>query len=146
MQNLSFNDGRKSFTVNEDPNRVIRFNPADPEILNRILHLQHRFMNYQPPENIELNPDGSPKSGMEKDAAYIAEFTNVMRGAFNDIFNANVYDIVFDGQSPLCVVNDQYLFMVVLDAFKELLTPAIEEYNAQRQKADAHMKKYLEDL
>ena len=35
MQNLSFEDGYKEFTVNEDPERKIRFNPADLSILER---------------------------------------------------------------------------------------------------------------
>ena len=48
MGNLSFDDGYKSFTVNGDPNRVIRFNPADPEIINRLLALNKKFENYQP--------------------------------------------------------------------------------------------------
>lgn len=30
MRSLNFNDGYESFMVNDDPNRVIRFNPADP--------------------------------------------------------------------------------------------------------------------
>ena len=34
MRSLNFNDGYESFMVNDDPNRVIRFNPADPEIIN----------------------------------------------------------------------------------------------------------------
>ena len=38
MRSLNFNDGYESFMVNDDPNRVIRFNPADPEIINRVLN------------------------------------------------------------------------------------------------------------
>ncbi|MBF1013915.1 MAG: hypothetical protein HXK78_01720, partial [Lachnospiraceae bacterium] len=76
MKNLSFNDGRESFTVNDDPDRVIRFNPADPEIINRILKMQKDFENYSVPEDVELNPDGTAKSGLEKDGAYIADFTS----------------------------------------------------------------------
>jgi len=32
MKNLSFDDGYESITVNNDKDRVIRFNPADPEL------------------------------------------------------------------------------------------------------------------
>ena len=141
MKNLSFNDGRESFSVNGDPERVIRFNPADPEIVNRVLKVQEDFANYAVPEGIELNPDGSPKSDMEKTGAYVAEFTEAMRKAFNGIFNADVYDTIFDGQSPLCITGEKYLFEGVLDGILELIKPAVEAYNRKSQKK---IGKYLE--
>lgn len=141
MKNLSFNDGRESFSINGDPERVIRFNPADPEIVNRVLKVQEDFANYAVPEGIELNPDGSPKSDMEKTGAYVAEFTNAMRKAFNGIFNADVYDTIFDGQSPLCITGEKYLFEGVLDGILELMKPAVEAYNRMSEKK---IGKYLE--
>lgn len=146
MKSLSFNDGRQNFMINDDPNRVIRFNPADPEIINRLLKVRDEFGNYQIPEDIELNPDGSPKGDMEKGGAYIAEFTTAMRKAFNGIFNADVYDTIFDGQSPLCIIEEQYLYEVVTDSLVELMRPAIEEYRKQNQKLTEKMNKYLGDV
>ena len=49
MKNLSFNDGYESFTINDDPTRIIRFNPVDPEIINRALDVQRHFKDYKPP-------------------------------------------------------------------------------------------------
>ena len=66
MKSLLFDDGYESFAVNDDPTRIIRFNPADPEIINRVLDVQRHFKDYSPPEGIELNPDGTPKSDMER--------------------------------------------------------------------------------
>lgn len=143
MKSLSFNDGRESFMVNEDPKKVIRFNPADPEIINRVLNVQKQFEDYKPPADIELNPDGTPKGDMEKDGAYIAEFTAAMRSTFNDIFNADVYDTIFDGQSPLCIVGQKYLYEGVLEGVLVLMKPAIEAYSKKNRKK---MEKYLGDL
>lgn len=143
MKSLSFNDGRQKFMVNDDPTKVIRFNPSDPEIINRLLAVQKEFRDYTPPADIELNPDGSPKGDLEKGGAYVAEFTKAMRKAFNGIFNADVYDTIFDGQSPLCIIGENYLYEGVLDALLELMKPAVEAYN---KKSRAKMDKYLEDL
>lgn len=143
MKSLSFNDGRQNFMVNNDPAKIIRFNPADPEILNRILETQKKFTSYNLPEDIELNPDGSPKGDLEKGAAYIAEFTSAMRTAFNGIFNSDVYDTIFDGQSPLCIVGQKYLFEEVFEGVLKLMEPAIKEYN---KKNEQKMRKYLGDL
>lgn len=141
MKNLSFNDGRESFTVNDDPDRVIRFNPADPEIINRILKMQKDFENYSVSEDVELNPDGTAKSGLEKDGAYIADFTSAMRKAFNEVFNADVYDTIFDGQSPLCIVGQKYLFEGVFDGLIDIMKPAIEKYAKKNQ---ARLDKYVD--
>lgn len=148
MKSLSFNEGYERFMINDDPSRVIRFNPADPEIINRILKVQESFVDYQMPEDIELNPDGSPKSDMEKEGAFIAEFTSKLRGAFNDIFNADVYDLLFNGQSPLCIVGAEprYLYEEILDVLKEQMTPAMEAYRERNKTLTKKMEKYLEDV
>lgn len=143
MKSLVFDDGYESFSVNGDSSRVIRFNPADPEIINRALNVQKTFRNYHVPDNINLNPDGSPKSDLEVEAAYVTEFSNTMRTVFNDIFNSDVYDTIFDGQSPLCIVKGHYLFEGVLEGIMNIVKPAVEEYNRENQKK---MGKYLGDL
>lgn len=147
MKSLKFNEGLESFMVNEDPGRVIYFNPADPEIINRLLNMQKSFQDYKPEEDIELNPDGTPKGKIEKEAAYIAEFTKAMRKAINDVFNADMYDTIFNGQSPLCIVGprgkEKYLFEEILDALTSIMTPAVEAYN---RKSEKKMGKYLGDI
>ena len=143
MRSLNFNDGYESFMVNDDPNRVNRFNPADPEIINRVLNVQNEFSVHQIPEGIELNPDGSPKTDLEKDGAYVAEFAVAMRKAFNSIFNADVYDTIFAGQSPLCIIGQNYLFEEVLKGLLELMQPAVKAYNKKNRKK---MSQYLKDV
>lgn len=143
MKSLSFDDGRKSFMVNDDPSRVIRFNPADPEIINRLLEMKKEFEEYQVPEGIELNPDGTPKNDVEVAGTYVRIFTEKMREAFNQVFNADVYDTIFDGQSPLCMPGGRYLFEGVIEGMVEIMKPAFEEYQEGNKK---RMDKYLGDL
>ena len=143
MKSLLFDAGYESFAVNDDPTRIIRFNPADPEIINRVLDVQRHFKDYSPPEGIELNPDGTPKSDLERDGAYVAECSGEMRKAFNGIFLSDVYDTIFAGQSPLCIVGQKYLYEGVLDGLLVLMRPAVEEYS--RKNREKSMK-YLEDI
>ena len=143
MKSLLFDDGYESFAVNDDPTRIIRFNPADPEIINRVLDVQRHFKDYSPPEGIELNPDGTPKSDMERDGAYVAEFSGEMRKAFNGIFLSDVYDTIFAGQSPLCIVGQKYLYEGVLEGLLVLMKPAVETYNKKNREK---MNKYLKDI
>ena len=147
MKSLKFNEGLESFMVNDDPGRVIYFNTADPEIINRLLKMQSDFKDYKPEEDIELKPDGSPKDELEKEAAYVAEFTKAMRKDINDVFNADMFDTIFNGQSPLCIVGtrgkEKYLFEEVIDALMGIMGPAIEAYN---RKSEKKMNKYLGDI
>lgn len=144
MRNIKFDEGYESFSINGDKNRTIRFNPADPEMVNRLLKMQEEFSSHAVPEGIELNPDGTPRGDLEKGAAYIGEFSRQMRRALNDVFNADVYDALFNGQSPLCVVGakgaEVYLFEAVVDALKEIIEPSIDEYSRKNR---ARMEKYL---
>lgn len=147
MKSLKINEGLEEFMVNDDPARVVRFNTADPEIINRILAMEAEFKNYKMDDDIELNPDGSPKGDMEKSAAYIGEFAKAMRKAINDIFNADVYDVLFNGQSPLCIVGskgkEKYLFEEIIDALLGIMQPAMAEYSRKNEKK---MNKYLGDI
>lgn len=147
MKSLKINEGLEEFMVNDDPARVVRFNTADPEIINRILEMEAGFKNYKLDDDIELNPDGSPKGDMEKSAAYIGEFSKAMRKAINDIFNADVYDVLFNGQSPLCIVGskgkEKYLFEEIVDALLGIMQPAMAEYSRKNEKK---MNKYLGDI
>ena len=47
LRNLNFDDGYKKFMVNNDPNRVVRFNPADINLLDRLDQAQKRIEEEQ---------------------------------------------------------------------------------------------------
>ena len=66
-----------------------------------------------------------------------------MRKIFNDIFNSDVYDIIFDGQSPFCIVGQKYLFEEVLDGLISIMQPAIDQYTKD---SDKKMGAYLKDI
>lgn len=80
---------------------------------------------------------------MERDGAYVAEFSGEMRKAFNGIFLSDVYDTIFAGQSPLCIVGQKYLYEGVLEGLLVLMKPAVEEYARKNREKS---RKYLEDI
>ena len=62
MQSIRFDDGYKEFMINDDPDRVIRFNPADYGIIERfntarkdILIEMEKIQG-----DIDIKPDGTP--------------------------------------------------------------------------------------
>lgn len=132
MQSISFDEGYKEFAINNDENRVIRFNPKDFGILTRMEDTLSDF------EALEKKL----KDGKEE------EFTNNLREAekvvhekIDSIFNANVHDIIFNHQSPISLVGGEFLFMRVIEA----LVPIVEkEVKYEMQKSEKRMSKYTE--
>lgn len=132
MQSISFDEGYKEFAINNDENRIIRFNPKDFGILTRMEDTLSDF------EALEKKL----KDGNEE------EFTNNLREAekvvhekIDSIFNANVHDIIFNHQSPISLVGGEFLFMRVIEA----LIPIVEkEVKYEMQKSEKRMSKYTE--
>ena len=132
MQSISFDEGYKEFAINNDENRVIRFNPKDFGILTRMEDTLSDF------EALEKKL----KDGNEE------EFTNNLREAekvvhekIDSIYNANVHDIIFNHQSPISLVGGEFLFMRVIEA----LVPIVEkEVKYEMQKSEKRMSKYTE--
>lgn len=132
MRSISFDEGYKEFAINNDENRVIRFNPKDFGILTRMEDTLSDF------EALEKKL----KDGNEE------EFTNNLREAekvvhekIDSIFNANVHDIIFNHQSPISLVGGEFLFMRVIEA----LVPIVEkEVKYEMQKSEKRMSKYTE--
>lgn len=123
MKNLKFDDGYQSFTINGDKNRVIRFNPGDVNIVQRSHDaLRNIHEASKGLKDIKISPDGEVDgAGSDEELAAAAEtlkqVDDVIRENVNLIFNSDVYDVVFNGQSPFCIVGKgTYLFEAFLDS------------------------------
>lgn len=143
MQSLNFDDGLKSFAINGDESRVIRFNPADPGLITRY---HEALLLVQDAKNtigkdISLQPDGTPEGSLEDSVQTVEEINGVIREALKLMFNADVYDAVFAGQSPMAATRGgKYLF----EAFMESLLPIFEkEIKAYEKASRKRMDKYL---
>lgn len=157
MRSLNFNESYEQFMINNDPNRVIRFNPADPDIIQRIQKLYKEVRDQTshtgdapltPAGEVDTSALGQEEleSKLDQAAACLATINGAIRDGLNEIFNADVYTAAFAGQSPLCVVtgkdgDPKYLFEVFLEAILEVVGEAAAEYRAQSEK---RMSKYTE--
>lgn len=145
MQSLKFDEGLKSFAINDDESRVIRFNPADPDMLPRYYKALEMIeaANSSLLKDVRLSAAGEPGDGEDVAVAAQAleEMNDVIRQALNLMFNADVYDTVFAGQSPFCIVRGgKYL----VEAFMESLQPVLEtEIKAYQKASEKRMSKYL---
>lgn len=132
MQSISFDEGFKEFSINGDESRVIRFNPKDLGILTRMESTLSDF------KDLEKKMKDSNEDNF-LDAFRDVELS--IKEKINSIFNSDVYDTIFNGQSPLALVKGEFLFMRVINA----IIPIIEkEIKAEQKESEKRMSKYTE--
>lgn len=138
MQNLSFEDGYKEFTVNGDSERKIRFNPADLSILERFNTARKKILEKQNEiGDLDINPDGSAavtEDMMNQASDLIIELNQFICEQVDFIFNAPVSKAAFWNQSPLSTVKGVSLFERFLTAAQALVEKELEVEEAASKK------------
>ncbi len=132
MQNINFDEGYKEFSINGDEKRVIRFNPKDFGILTRMEDTLSDFGEIEKKLK-ESNDDNL--------TAVLKEAEKSVHEKIDEIFNADVHDIIFNHQSPISLVGGEFLFMRVIKA----IIPIVEkEVKKEMQASEKRMSKYTE--
>lgn len=143
MQSLNFDDGLKGFAINGDESRVIRFNPADPDLIKRYQEALQLIKHAQETMNcgVSIDSDGRPEGGTDASVKIVEEINGVIRDALKLMFNADVYDAVFAGQSPFALTaGGKYLFEAFMESLLPIFKKEIKEYQKISKK---RMDKYL---
>lgn len=143
MRSIDYDDGMQSFAINGDESRIIRFNPADPNLLTRAFGAKKRLEEEsQKVDGIELNPDGSTDD--ETKAGMLKAFDDILRTEVNGIFNADIYDTAFAGQSPLCIVGKDrlFLFEAFLKSAIGIVEGEVKKYDIALQESTKRIEKY----
>lgn len=145
MGNISFNDGYEVFTINEDPNRVIRINPRDVNILNRFETAMNELKEESESlSEIRVSADGTPVSdgniSLDECTKKLNAFNQTINNKLNYIFNSDVSFAAFGNQSPFSLIGAEgkFLFEVFLEAaliaVKEKIEAATAEVEARAEK------------
>ena len=124
MQNITIDDGYKEFTINNDPNRVIRFNPTDINILERIKHASEEFNKL------------SVGDGTDFDSAVdtVAVIGGKIREQIDYIFGYPVSDVVFGQQSPTAPVKGVPYWERFMNAVLPVIRDAVKKENEESRK------------
>ncbi len=151
MQSINFDDGYKSFAINNDENRVIKFNPSDPDIIRRFdeglkaIEKKKKTLD----TDMDIKADGTPdveENELENAAKLLTEFNEVLKEQLNHMFNSDVFDTIFGNQSPLSLVKKgrekMYLFEAFLTAAMPIIEKEFEAYNKESEKRISKYTKY----
>lgn len=144
MQNLIIDDGFKSFMINDDPNKVIRFSPADFGIIERINKAYKEIKAVQNSfEDFELNNDGTPVSQLESAANAVSKLSNTIKQQIDYIFDSPVSDVVFGNQSPVSMVKGKPFYERFLNAVKPEIQKCVKAEQLASQK---RVEKYTKGI
>lgn len=136
--NLNFDTGVRTFTINNDPNRVIQINTTDLGILERLEKAQKNLENLQKEAEIKQasNTDGLQYS-------ILGEIDKAIREQINYIFGSDVSTPAFGTAYCFSTCNGSPIFENFLNA----LIPEIEkDVTAESKKTQANISKYTNQL
>ena len=148
MQSIRFDDGFKEFMINDDPNRVIRFNPADYGIIERFNTARKDILAEMDKlqKDIDIKPDGTPdvpEDELEEAAGMMSKARKLICDKVDYIFGSPVAEIVFGNQSPLSSVKGIPLF----ERFIRAAQPYIEkEVKAEQEASMKRVNKYTKQV
>jgi len=148
MQSIRFDDGFKEFMINDDPNRVIRFNPADYGIIERFNTARKDILAEMDKlqKDIDIKPDGTPdvpEDELEEAAGMMSKVRKLICDKVDYIFGNPVSDVVFGTQSPLSSVKGIPLF----ERFIRAAQPYIEEeVKKEQQASQKRVEKYTKQV
>lgn len=142
MNNLIIDEGFKEFKINGDENRIVRFNPADFSILERINEVYKRLENAPIlKENIRIKNDGSALESLSECAETVKKANDYIKECIDYLFASKVSDVVFGNQSPLSSVKGIPFYERFLSAVIPVIKNEIEKENeSSRKRIDKYTK------
>lgn len=141
-QSINFDEGYKTYEINGDPERVIRFNPSDPGILRRIVVAKSALSGMsEEVQRIQINADGS--SVLEQEAEAVKLIEGKIKEQINYIFGADISTPAFGLQSPLATLKGVPLY----ERFCNALLPVLEQdIRAEAKASQKRVAKYTSQV
>lgn len=135
IQSINFEEGYKEFSINGDPERVIKFNPTDFAIIERAQTARKEIVEASKSIKDEEDED------IEKTAELIKKVDAIIKEKVDYIFGYKISDIVFGLQSPLATKNGITLVERFISGAMLIVQKEIEE---EQKKSQAKVSKYTE--
>lgn len=135
MNKIVFDDGYKTYQINDDENAIIKVMTTDFDIQDRYITAINRIEEKK--ASLGIN-----NADYAVDAKDITELGNFVSNQIDYIFNADVSDTVFKGANLLSPVDGKFLFERFLDA---IVPEIIKDLNIEAKKMHNRTKKYTEN-
>jgi len=134
--NITFDDGIQTVMLNNDPDRIIKWNPSDMEFIDRFMAFQSYVDQDLTPKITQIYETISQGNGMTayKQGA-ITELGQIFNNELDKAFGYKVSEKAFMGASPLSSTkNGNLIFMNFLDALTPLIEQSTKDFESARGK------------
>lgn len=132
MNNINFEEGYKEFAINNDENRILRFNPTDLSLIDRI--------------KTELNNIGEYVKSVDDEKDEFVKANKVdkeMRKKIDEMFYDGASQIIFADQNVLTTINGVTIFERFFKALLEIMRPYAEkEGRKSKEKIEKYRKQH----
>ena len=124
MQNISFDDGYKSYMINNDENKVIRVNISDLNIKKRLEETHDKLFG----EIDKAKDEGATTE-------VITRIDNTIRETLNYVFGSDICTAAFGSANVLSpTTSGKLLIEGFLDAFLPMITEDIKSITIEHKK------------
>lgn len=137
MENLSFDTGRVTMSINGDASRTISFNPTDPDIVNRFLLLadtcekkEKEFEKKVEETNRKAMAEQDPLARARMKNDLDQEIDRFFREKVNEIFGEDADKSIFGEVSPTAVTGNG---TTVFQNFIQAILPVFEQEIKRRE-------------
>lgn len=143
VSNINVDTGKRRFTINGDPDKVIEFNVTDGNLITRISEAEQKISKAVKGMNIELKPDGTPAEDTPEIAEKVKKIDGLLRGALDYAFDGKICDTVFGNTNLLSVKGGVTFAERFIDAVTPIIEREVKEENARAmRRIEKHTAKY----
>lgn len=135
MLNINFDDGWETMSINGDEGRLIRWNPKDPNLMERFMDFQNwvssdlgKVMEKYESIDFSMDEDGELISNL-LNKNEMSNIGNQIGEQFNKLFGSEVDEAIFMGANPLTPNNGQPIFLNFLEAIMPIIEQSVEKEN-----------------
>ena len=128
MNNISFEEGYKEFAINNDENRILRFNPSDIGLIDRIKSELEKMEVY-------ANEHMTDKDNYDLSI----ELDQQLRSHVNEMFYEGTDKIIFADQNVMTTVNGVTIFERFFRALLNTMEPYVKK---EGRKSQEKIEKY----
>lgn len=145
MQSIRFDDGYKEFMINDDPDKVIRFDPTDFAIISRFNETRKNIKSEMDllDKDVNIDNNGEPVDELESAAEAVSRVSNFIKEQVDYIFDSPVSDMVFGNKSPLAMVKGVPLFERFIVAAQSVIE---KEIKAEMKASEKRISKYTKQV
>lgn len=136
MQTISFDNGIKEYAINGDENNVIRFNPTDFGLVERIKKAQKKI------EELEKHYNKAEKT-QENAEKILIDYDRKIRDQINYVFNSDVCTAAFGSTNCMTICAGQPLYQNFLEAVIPILE---KDINTESKKAQKRISRYTSQV